>query len=111
MVRWDDDDDYWSFNDGNFLEQAQGLQKNRHKVKKNIQMEGAGAAIVFLTMLEGIVYTVGAIFGSVTLYIIMRWYNGQSLPFANVFNPDSMVNFESANPSRRIDVTPDVIRT
>lgn len=29
---WDDDDDYWTFQDGAFLEQTTGLDHNRHKI-------------------------------------------------------------------------------
>jgi hypothetical protein len=109
---WDDDDDYWSFNDGDFNGQADGIEKNRHKVKAASTAERAGAAAVFLTMLEGMVYTVGAIFAAAGLYLVTRWYNGQSLPFMQVFNPDSatMADLEM-QPSRRMPITPDVIRT
>jgi hypothetical protein len=109
---WDDDDDYWSFNDGDFTTQADGIEKNRHKVKTTTSTERAGAAAVFLTMLEGMVYTVGAIFAAAGLYLAMRWHKGQSIPFMQVFNPDSstMADLEM-QPSRRMPITPDVIRT
>lgn len=108
---WDDDDDYWTFNDGVFLDQAKGLEHNRDKVKV-IHTESAGAAAVFLTMLEGMVYTVGAIFAAAALYLVTRWYNGQSIPFMQVFNPEAttMADLEM-QPSRRMPITPDVIRT
>ena len=125
---WDDDDDYWTFNDGIFwgkrnscdglftdncndtADQAKGLEHNRDKVKV-IHTESAGAAAVFLTMLEGMVYTVGAIFAAAALYLVMRWYNGQSIPFMQVFNPEmSMADLEM-QPARRMPITPDVIRT
>ena len=108
---WDDDDDYWSFNDGDFIAQADGIEKNRHKVAK-VSTESAGAAAVFLTMLEGMVYTVGAIFAAAGLYLVMRWRNGQSIPFMQVFNPDAstMADLEM-QPARRMPITPDVIRT
>jgi hypothetical protein len=108
---WDDDDDYWSFNDLDFTTQADGIEKNRHKVSRP-SSETAGAAAVFLTMLEGMVYTVGAIFAVVGLYLVMRWHNGQSVPFMNAFNPEvtTMADLEM-QPSRRMPITPDVIRT
>ena len=108
---WDDDDDYWSFNDGDFITQADGIEKNRHKVARP-SSETAGAAAVFLTMLEGMVYTVGAIFAVIGLYLVIRWHNGQSIPFMNAFNPDAttMADLEM-QPSRRMPITPDVIRT
>ncbi|CAE7537332.1 unnamed protein product, partial [Symbiodinium microadriaticum] len=91
-------------------DQAKGLEHNRDKVKV-IHTESAGAAAVFLTMLEGMVYTVGAIFAAAALYLVMRWYNGQSIPFMQVFNPEmSMADLEM-QPARRMPITPDVIRT
>jgi len=67
---------------------------------------------MFLVVLEGMVYTVGAIFAAAGLYLLNRWYKGQSVPFMNVFNPDLNVqhDFELA-PTRRMPITPDVIRT
>lgn len=109
---WDDDDDYWSFNDGDFTSQADGIEKNRHKVKINSNSESAGAAVVFLTMLEGMVYTVGALFAMVAIFVAMRWYNGQSIPFLNAFNPEAVTMADlEMQPSRRMAITPDVIRT
>lgn len=92
-------------------EQAKGLEANRHKVKV-IHAENASAAAVFLTMLEGVVYIIGAIFAAAFLYLAMRWYKGQRLPFMDVFNPDSMSMQDlEQQPSRRMPITPDVIRT
>lgn len=74
--------------------------------------DGAGPAAMFLVVLEGMVYTVGAIFAAAALYLLNRWYKGQSVPFMNVFNPDLNVthDFELA-PTKRMPITPDVIRT
>lgn len=109
---WDDDDDYWNFNDGNFLDQAKGLERNRHRVKVE-PAESVGASTVFLTMLEGMVYTIGGIFFLTAVYLFMRWQRGQSIPCIEVFNPDSAaasMDFEM-QPTRRMPITPDVIRT
>lgn len=67
---------------------------------------------MFLVVLEGMVYTVGALFAAIALYILNRWYKGQSVPFMSVFNPDlnQERNFELA-PTKRMPITPDVIRT
>jgi len=108
---WDDDDDYWTFNDGNFLDQAKGLEANRHKVKKHDSGDGIGAAAMFLTVLEGMVYTIGAIFFASALYLGMRYYQGYSVPFLHVFNPESASGDLEMQPSRRMPITPDVIRT
>ena len=91
-------------------DQAKGLEHNRDKVKV-IHTESAGAAAVFLTMLEGMVYTVGAIFAAAALYLVTRWYNGQSIPFMQVFNPEMTMADLEMQPSRRMPITPDVIRT
>lgn len=115
---WEDDDDYWSFNDGTFLDQIKGLEHNRHRVKNMLQQDSAAntnAAVVFLTMLEGLVYTIGGIFGAAALYMVSRWYRGESIPFLNVFTPapstsNPMRDMEMA-PTRRMPITPDVIRT
>jgi len=115
---WEDDDDYWSFNDGTFLDQIKGLEHNRHRVKNMLNQENGGttnAAVVFLTMLEGLVYTIGGIFGAAALYMVTRWYRGEPVPFLNVFSPNPAVSnpmrdMEMA-PTRRMPITPDVIRT
>jgi len=110
---WDDDDDYWTFNDGNFLDQTKGLEANRHRVKVFNKSDNAGPAAMFLVVLEGMVYTVGAIFAAAALYLGMRWYKGQSVPFMNVFNPDAQIHHQDLElmPSKRMPITPDVIRT
>lgn len=110
---WDDDDDYWTFNDGNFLDQAKGLEANRHRVKTFTKAgDGTGPAVLFLVVLEGMVYTVGAIFASAALYLAMRWYKGQPVPWMNMFNPDSAMHQDiELAPTKRMPITPDVIRT
>ena len=110
---WDDDDDYWTFNDGNFLDQTKGLEANRHRVKVFNKSDNAGPAAMFLVVLEGMVYTVGAIFAAAALYLGMRWYKGQSVPFMNMFNPESQIHQQDLEmmPSKRMPITPDVIRT
>jgi len=107
---WDDDDDYWTFNDGNFLDQTKGLEANRHRVRPK-QVDSAGPAAMFLIVLEGMVYTVGAIFAATALYLGMRWYKGQSVPFLGAFSPEatSAADLE-LQPSKRMPITPDVIR-
>jgi len=108
---WDDDDDYWTFNDGNFLDQTKGLEANRHRVRPRT-VDSAGPAAMFLIVLEGMVYTVGAIFAAAALYLGMRWYKGQSVPFMSAFNPEA-TSFSDLElqPSKRMPITPDVIRT
>jgi hypothetical protein len=108
---WDDDDDYWTFNDGNFLDQTAGLAKNRDKVKLFHKQEQVGPAAMFLVVLEGMVYTVGAIFAAAALYLLNRWYKGQSVPFMNVFNPELSAREFEMRPQQRMPITPDEFRT
>lgn len=111
---WDDDDDYWTFNDGNFLDQSKGLEANRHRVKVFNKPETAGPAAMFLVVLEGMVYTVGAIFAAIALYLVMRWYRGAPLPFMNAFNPDSNIHSDlelSRQTAKKMPITPDAFRT
>ena len=94
----DDDDDekphpmypVITFKDGELISQVddKGLQKNRPKVKVFNRDDSVGPAAMFLVVLEGMVYTVGAIFAAAVLYLLNRWYKGQSVPFMNVWNPD-----------------------
>jgi len=109
---WDDDDDYWTFNDGNFLDQTKGLEANRHKVKVYKREEGGSPAAMFLVVLEGMVYTVGAIFAAAALYLLNRWYKGQSVPFMQAFTPELNPTRElEMKPSQRMPITPDEFRT
>ncbi len=109
---WDDDDDYWTFNDGTFLDQAKGLEANRHRVKVTSTVDSAGPAAMFLIVLEGMVYAVGGVFAAIALYLGMRIYNGQSLPFMQAFNPEEAAIRDLENaPVRKMAITPDVIRT
>jgi hypothetical protein len=89
------------------------LEYNRHKVKVFHREETAGPAAMFLVVLEGMVYTVGAIFAAAALYLLNRWYKGQSVPFMNAFNPEAAVSqreFEM-RPHQRMPITPDEFRT
>jgi len=119
---WDDDDDYWTFNDGLFIDQAKGVLHNQEHIKRHRKpaLESAGPAAMFLTVLEGLVYTIGFIFASIGVYLMYRWYHGLSLPFLHVFSPEHMQqqqqsgmsarDFELA-PTKKMPITPDVIRT
>jgi len=111
---WDDDDDYWVFNDANFISQTGGVDVNRHQVKKTSKTSSNGTGQIFILILEGMVYTVGAIFAAAGLYLGLRWYNNQSPSFLlDAFNPEassSKKDFELA-PTKKMPITPDVIRT
>ena len=46
-----------------------GLNENRDKVKTFKKPDSAGTGWMFLVVLEGMVYTVGAIFAAAALYL------------------------------------------
>jgi hypothetical protein len=51
-------------------DQAAGLEANRGKIKKYVkQSENSGPGWMFLVVLEGMVYTVAAIFAAAALYL------------------------------------------
>lgn len=109
---WDDDDDYWTFNDGNFLDQTKGLEANRDKIALAHQDEPDDTpATMFLMVLEGMVYTVAAIFAAAAIYLFVRWYRGQSVPFVGAFNPELNTHEFEMAPSKRMPITPDEFRT
>ncbi len=92
-------------------DQTKGLEANRHRVKVFNKTDSAGPAAMFLVVLEGMVYTVGAVFAAAALYLLARWYNNQSIPFLSAFNPEmSTRDFEMA-PNKRMPITPDDFRT
>lgn len=67
---------------------------------------------MFLTVIEGMVYTLGALFSAAGLYIALRWYNGQPLPFLQAFDSSALGGTDLENAQmRRMEITPDVIRT
>lgn len=95
-----------------YLDQTAGLEANRHRVKVFTKTDSTGPAAMFLVVLEGMVYTVGAIFAAAALYLGVRWYNNQSIPFLPEFDPEiaAKKDFELA-PTKKMPITPDVIRT
>ena len=94
-----------------FAEQVSGLEKNRHKVKKYTRVNDDSPGAMFLTVLEGMVYAVGAIFAAAALYLLHRWYKGQSVPFVQGFNAELSVAEFEMRPTQRMAITPDEFRT
>ena len=66
---------------------------------------------MFLIVLEGMVYTVGAIFAAAALYLLHRWWNGKPLPFVGGFNSELSVAEFEMKPTQRMAITPDEFRT
>lgn len=94
-----------------YTEQNNGLEKNRHKVKTFKREEVVSTTDIFLVVLEGMVYTVGAIFAAAALYLLNRWYKGQSVPFMNAFSPELNQREFDLRPQQRMPITPDEFRT
>ena len=96
------------------IDQTKGLEANRHRVKVYTRVDSTGPAAMFLVVLEGMVYTVGAIFAVIAIYLGMRWYRGASIPFMKAFNPESVPQSDlelSRKPSKKMPITPDAFRT
>ena len=112
---WDDDDDYWNFKDKDFLEQVDGLEKNREHVRTIKRTTVYTSADWFLATLEIVVYLIGAFFALLGVYAAWRWKNGQSVPFLaafnQAFNPDGSGGDLEGAAMKRMAITPDVIRT
>jgi hypothetical protein len=59
-------------------------------------------------VLEGIVFTTGAVIFAVGSWLGWRWYNGYSIPFLDAFEAQYGNSPDRANKHM---ITPDVIRT
>eukprot|EP00608_Synchroma_pusillum_P009885 CAMPEP_0198428070 /NCGR_PEP_ID=MMETSP1452-20131203/6326_1 /TAXON_ID=1181717 /ORGANISM="Synchroma pusillum, Strain CCMP3072" /LENGTH=894 /DNA_ID=CAMNT_0044148453 /DNA_START=16 /DNA_END=2700 /DNA_ORIENTATION=+ len=108
---WDDDDQEWDMTDDDlFKTQADGYEAHRHR-RDTPPPPPPGAGVVFLTVLQGMVYTVGAVIAVVGAWFGYRWYKGYSIPFLAVFSPDNQLEMESGALPTRHAITPDVVRT
>ena len=91
------------------------MEANRDKVRVVRRETSLNAAAVFLSLLEGLVYSIGGAFTLFGLYAAFRWYNGQTIPFLSAFNsafnPDYSSSDMENTAMRRMAITPDVIRT
>jgi hypothetical protein len=112
---WDDEDDYWNFDDDTFVNQHKGWQENYHRFKgpapSSLVDDGPGA--IFITVMEGTVYTIGIILFSLSVFVFVRWYKGYSIPFLDVFDANSRLHHSSGT-MREMEmgpITPDVTRT
>jgi hypothetical protein len=93
----------------NIMASLQSACSNKVKVYK--REEVGSPAAMFLVVLEGMVYTVGAIFAAAALYLLNRWYKGQSVPFMNAFSPEHNQREFEQRPTQRMPITPDEFRT
>jgi len=106
---WDDDDNYFDFNDAEFLEQVDGLEANKGKVKTLGDDEEEEVGSIFLLILEGMIYTVGSIFFAIAAYFLYRCYKGESMSLS-ADSELSAKEFE-LRPTQKMAITPDEFRT
>jgi hypothetical protein len=112
---WDDEDDYWNFDDDTFVNQHKGWQENYHRFRDSppSSMIDDGPGAIFITVMEGTVYTIGIILFSLSVFIFVRWYKGYSIPFLDIFDANSRLH-GSTSSMREMEmgpITPDVTRT
>mmetsp|Transcript_30114 Transcript_30114/g.37774 ORF Transcript_30114/g.37774 Transcript_30114/m.37774 type:complete len:926 (-) Transcript_30114:391-3168(-) len=82
---------------------------NIKKETKTIKDETAGAGSTFMSVLEGLVYLIGAVFVGAGALFAYRWYNGQPIPYMLVSqNADRDVEMRGRF---RGPITPDVVHT
>lgn len=97
---WDDDDNYWDIDDT--FEYAEG-RGDTDTDKDGSDNGGPGA--VFMSVIEGMVYIVGAVVCGGGTYIAVKWYKGQNVPYI----PTPMApETEMANTRSNVPITPDV---
>lgn len=103
---WDDDDNYWEIDD-NFEYAARG------------ESDGSGSSeddsggSIFLTILEGLVYLVGAVLCGGGTYLAVNFYKGQGDLMPYTLAPTSDPDFEMTGQTGRaaVPITPDVTFT
>jgi len=95
---WDDDDNYWDIDDN--FEYVGGVD-----TKPSIDADGAGG--VFMFVLEGMVYLVGALVCGAGTYMGVKWYKGQSVPYL----PAPTSDVEMRRKDAAVPITPDVFHT
>jgi len=99
---WDDDDNYWDIDD-NFEYVSGGETKP--------PVEGDGAGGVFMFVLEGMVYLVGAAVCGAGTYMGVKWYKGQSIPYLAAPTSDLEMRRGGSQDCAEVPITPDVFHT
>ena len=89
------------------LERANGLEANRHMVRKRNTSDDFGTGETVFSILEGMVYTTVALFAATVLYVGIRWYQGYPAPFF-LFHPKSASNEMKMGRTSRMLITPDI---
>ena len=87
------------------------MEANRHKVKSAAAEDDEEAGAIFLIILEGMVYAVGAIFFAAAAFLTYQWYTGEAVPFASAFNAELSAKEFEMKPTKKMAITPDEFRT
>lgn len=101
-----DDDDQWDFDDDTFLAQSRGAHANRARLNADEGMQG-----VFIGVLEGIIYTIGMAFILVACYLGYKLYRGDVSGVYQALSLELTDAELEAAPSRKMAITPDVVRS
>ena len=115
---WDDDDNYWDddydmegfeiTDDAPVVSNIVSLPSGREKVRQ-IDIDGdQGAGGIFMLLLEGIVYLIGALICGIGSWLGVHYYKGQSLPISM---PMARMDGEyemGARGRANVPITPDV---
>ena len=106
---WWDDDDYWAFDDADFLDQTKGIDANRHRIASANQEEDEVS--MFLLVLEGMVYAIGGAFVVLGGYIAYKMSTGNVSTVYQALALELTPEELEMVPSQRMAITPDVMRT
>jgi hypothetical protein len=106
---WWDDDDYWNWDDGEFMNQAAGLDANRHRLSSG--QDDTDSVSTFLLVLEGMVYAIGTGFLLVGSYVAFKICNGQAGTVYQALAMELSEDELEMIPNQRMAITPDVLRT
>jgi len=97
---WDDDDNYWDIDDTFDY----GAEKQTP--------DESGAGLVFMSILEGMVYVVGAVVCGGGTYVAVKFYKGQQVPYLPSVQDGSETELIDQSTGRaNVPITPDVTYT
>jgi hypothetical protein len=109
---WDDDDNYWDIDDTFEYADARG----EHGGGKHKGGSGGNAGSLFVAVLEGMVYLVGAVLCGGGAYFAAQAYKGQGgfmsqYQLAPSMDPDFEMSGSNSGRASSVPITPDVTYT
>ena len=122
---WDDDDNYWDddydmegfelTDDAPVISNIVSLPSGRESATRQVDLDGdQGAGGIFMLLLEGIVYLIGALICGVGSWLGVHYYKGQSLPISLPTarqDGDYEMGGRGARGPANVPITPDVVRS